>query len=457
MKKRFLSGLVTLASVMAMVAGAAGAASPASASTAKTTITVAYPSEYAFDTNGLAAKWWTQVKKDFTTEYPKVTVDYIPIPGSYQNVVDKLSLLYKSSSTAPDVAEMPSAQIGLWSSSDYLLPMNKYLKTSTWFQSFPKVIQGEGEFSGKIYAVNAGENDSALVYNKTMFKKAGIALPWQPKTWQDIITAAQAIKKAYPTVTPLWLNAGTGSGANGLLQGINNFIVGSSTPTIQTSSGKMVVSSPGIKEALGLYHTVYKDGLGASESALFSPSAVTTPIPMFKEGKLAIAVGSNYYGGNWTKFISAPYWPQATKVMGVANLPNYAGTGSASTLAGWDLAISSKTKNAQAAYNFINVAQNPTNLIDAANWAGWVPPVSSDWTLPAYVNFAPPYNADFAKILTSATETPTSANYSVWVQGMGEATGDFVQNSKTTVAQALATFQNYVTEQLGNSAVTTLK
>jgi multiple sugar transport system substrate-binding protein len=109
------------------------------------------------------------------------------------------------------------------------------------------------------------------------------------------------------------------------------------------------------------------------------------------------------------------------------------------------------------AYNFINVAQDPTNLIDAANWAGWVPPVKSDWALPAYTNFAPPYNADFAKILPYSTETPTSANYSVWVQGMGEATGMFVQNPKTTVSQALSTMVNYVTQQLGNNAVATLK
>jgi multiple sugar transport system substrate-binding protein len=455
-KYKGLSKLITAASVVALIGVAAGGVLPASASS-KTTLTVAYPSVYAFDTGPLALKWWNQVKADFTKEYPNVTVNYVPIPGSYQDVVNKLSLLYRSASTAPDVAEMPSAQIGLWSSSGYLLPMNKYLATSAWFKDFPKVIQGEGEFSGKIYAVNAGENDSALMYNKTMFKKAGIPLPWHPTTWADIVSAAQKIKKALPSVTPLWLNAGTGSGANGLLQGINNFIVGSSTPTIQTSSGKMVVDSPGIKAALGFYQKVYADNLGASESALFSPNAVTDPLSLFKTGKLAIAVGSNYYGGNWTKFINAPSWPQAVATMGVANLPNEAGTGSASTLAGWDLAISSTTKNAQAAYNFINVAQNPTNLIDAANWAGWVPPVSTDWTLPAYTNFAPPYNADFAKILPSATETPTSANYSVWVQGMGEATGDFVQNPKTTVKQALATLENYVTEQLGASHVTTLK
>lgn len=449
-------GAVILASVVAGGTLSAGALS-AGASTSQVTLTVAYPSVYAFDTGSLASKWWNQVKADFTKEHRNVKVDYIPIPGSYQDIVNKLSLLYRTASTAPDVAEMPSAQIGLWSSSGYLLPMNKYLATSSWFKSFPKVIQGEGEFSGKFYAVNCGENDSALMYNKTMFKKAGIPVPWNPTSWRDIITAAQKIKKALPGVTPLWLNAGTGSGANGLLQGINNFIVGSTTPTIETQSGKMVVASPGINEALSFYRNAYADGLGASESDLFSPNAVTDPLSLFKEGKLAIAVGSNYYGGNWTKFVSAPYWPQARSIMGVANLPRYTGKGIASTLAGWDLAISSHAKNAQLAYDFINVAQNPTNLIDAANWAGWVPPVESDWKLPAYTNFAPPYNADFAKILPSATETPTSANYSVWVQGMGEATGQFVQNPHTTVAQALSTLKTYVTEQLGSSAVTTLK
>jgi multiple sugar transport system substrate-binding protein len=455
MKLLRITRMVVVASMIPMLS-VAGGASMAGAAT-KSTITVAYPSVYAFDTGPLATKWWNQVKAEFSAKYPNVKVAYVPIPGSYQDVVNKLSLLYRSPSTAPDVAEMPSAQIGLWASSNFLLPMNKYLGSTTWWPNFPKVIQSEGTFLGKVYAVNAGENDSALMYNKTMFKKAGIPVPWKPTSWADILSAAQKIKKALPGVTPLWLNAGTGSGANGLLQGINNLIVGSSTPTIQTASGKMVVDSPGIRQALSFYRSIYSGGLGASVSDLFSPNAVTDPLTLFKTGKLAMALGSNYYGGNWTKFISAPYWPQAPQVMGDVPIPHFSGGGVASTLAGWDLAIASGTKNAQAAFNFINVAQSATNLIDAGNWAGWVPPAKNYWTVPLYVNFAPPYNADFAKILPFATLSPTSANYSVWVEGMGQATGAFAQNPNTTVAQAVAILKNYVTNQLGSSAVTTLK
>jgi multiple sugar transport system substrate-binding protein len=447
--------VLAAASTLLAVSGTVVAAPLAQA--ASTTITVAYPSVYAFDTGPLATKWWNQVKADYAKLYPNVTVNYIPIPGSYQDVVNKLSLLYRSPSTAPDVAEMPSAQIGLWASSNYLLPMNKYLSSASWWKNFPAVIQSEGTFNGNVYAVNCGENDSALMYNKAMFQKAGIALPWKPKSWQDIINAALKLKKALPNVIPLWANAGTGSGANGLLQGINNFIVGSSTPTIQTKSGKMVVDSPGIRQALNLYHEIYSNGLGASVSDLFSPNAVTDPLAMFQQGKLAMAIGSNYYGGNWTKFINAPYWAQATKVMVDVPIPHVTGGGVASTLAGWDLAISATTKAGQAAFNFINVAQSQKNLIDAANWAGWVPPDKSDWNIPLYTNFAPPYNADFAKILPYATLSPTSANYSVWVEGMGQATGAIAQNPKTSVDQAVSILKNYVTNQLGASAVTTLK
>jgi multiple sugar transport system substrate-binding protein len=112
MKYKGISKFIASGAAMALIGVATAGVLPANASS-KTTLTVAYPSVYAFDTGPLATKWWNNVKADFTKEYPDVTVQYIPIPGSYQDVVNKLSLLYRSSSTAPDVAEMPSAQIGL--------------------------------------------------------------------------------------------------------------------------------------------------------------------------------------------------------------------------------------------------------------------------------------------------------------------------------------------------------
>ena len=71
---------------------------------------------------------------------------------------------------------------------------------------------------------------------------------------------------------PLWLTAGTESGADAKLAGIDNLILGTSEPTIETSSGKEVVDSAGIRSALAFYKQVYSDGRGAPVSSMFAPT-----------------------------------------------------------------------------------------------------------------------------------------------------------------------------------------
>jgi len=435
--------------VATLVVGCGGSSSSKSGNSK--TISVAYGSTYVFDSVALTNKWWNQVAHQFEAQNPGIKVKLVPIPGSYNDIVTKLSLLYRNPSTAPDVAEIPTGQIGLWASSGYFASLNKDLASSSWWQKFPAVVKSEGTFGGTTYAVDQGENDTAIYYNKDMFRKAGLPVPWKPKNWNDILTAARKIKSSVPGVTPLWLNAGSGSGANGLLQGVNNFIVGSSTPQIEDGS-KWVVDSSGIRAGLAFLKQVELGGLNASESQLFSPNAVTTPLTLFAHNKLAIAIGSNYFTGNWTKPISAPYWPQAPKTMGITPLPTENGGGIASTLGGWDYAISAHSGNPSAAWKLINIMENKTNSIDAANWAGWVTPNKDYWTAPAFTTFAP-QQLLFAQILPHATLTPSSSNYSIWVQGMGNATGQLVSNPSASVTSAVNTLSSYVSNQLGGGAI----
>jgi multiple sugar transport system substrate-binding protein len=340
------------------------------------------------------------------------------------------------------------------------MSLSKMLKGSSWFSQYPKVIQNEGLINGKIYAVSSGENNVGLYYDKAILTKAGIKVPWQPTNWAQIISAAEKIKAAEPKIIPLWVDAGTSAGPNGAGYGILNLLAGSSTPTIQTSSGKMVVDSPGLLQTLDFFHTMFSKGLGAPTSQLFSlNNAPNIPSADFKSGTLGIAVGANFLAGNWTKQVSFPYWPQASTAIGIAGLPKVNGGGYASTLSGWDYGISSTASAAQAtaAFNFMNVAQGQKFLIEAGNWAGWVPPVQSDWNVPLYTNFAAPFNKEFGELLPSSSELPTSANYSVWVQGIETASGTLAQTPSTSGATALSQMKSYVTNQLGASQVTTLK
>jgi multiple sugar transport system substrate-binding protein len=437
---------------------ATGVASHAGASS-KLTISVAYAANATFDTGRLGLTWWTQVKREFEKKYPSITLNLDAVSGSESDFLTKLALQYQSTSTAPTLAQFPSTQIASYHSTGYLAPLDKYLATTSWFKEYPKVIRNEGKIGGEIYAVSSGENNVGLYYDKAILQKAGIALPWQPKTWDAIISAAEKIRAAEPKIVPLWVDSGTSAGPEGAAYGILNLLAGSSTPTIETSGGEMVVSSRGLLQTFDFLHTVFSKGLGAPTSELFSSSdASDIPATLFFKGTLGIAVGANFLGGNWTKQVSSPYWLKASSAMGVAGLPKIHGRGYASTLSGWDYGMSSTATPAQltAAGEFMNVAQEQTNLIEAGNWTGWVPPVQSDWTVPLYTNFAAPFNEEFGKLLRSSTELPSNANYNVWVQGIEEASGNIAELPRTTGAQAMATMKGFVTNQLGASAVASL-
>ena len=438
----------------------AAAASPAATqvvSNATYTLKIAYSSNYEFDTPGLTTKWWHQLWNQYKTTHPNAAVDWLPLPGNYNDIVTKLSLLYRSPSTAPDIAEIPNELVADFAASGYLKPLNSYVKNTSWWPQIPKTVQQEDSSSGNVYAISHGENTNALMYNKTMFKKVGISLPWQPKTWQAIIAAARKIKSAFPSVWPLWINAGTSEGANDESKGINNFIDGTTDPTIyDATTGRYVVDSPGIRSALAFYKEAFAGDLTPPVSTLFGPSAVTDPTIEFPKGKVAIALATNFYGGQWTKAVGAPYWANAPKVMGEAYLPtNYNPGRPASTLGGLGLAVSATMKEPQLGFDFIGVSQQKANIVDAANWGGWIPPEKDDWSAPAYTNFAPPYNKAFASILPYAIPVPSNSGYSVWAQGMGDATGALAQNPSMTVAQAVAVLTNYVMNQLGASHVET--
>jgi multiple sugar transport system substrate-binding protein len=457
-RKRALS-LLAAAVITAALATACSSAGAGSTANGKTVLKVAYGSQFVFLTPQLAIKWWGTVAREFEKAHPNVTVQFTPIPGSYLDIVDKMSLLFRTPSTAPDVAELPAGQLGEWASSGYLLPLNTYLPSASYWSQFPKSVQDETLIDGKYYGVNHGENTNALWYNVPMFKKAGLPVPWQPKTWNDVLAAAATIHAKLPGVTPLWLAGGSAGGTIAIQYNGGNLLAGSTTPTIyDPKTGKWVVDSPGLRQTLQFYKTLADKGLQAPVSELLNPNSVDNLPGLLAKDNTAIAVGANFYGESWVKSTCGPCWAAAPQVLAVTKLPTIDGQGAgyASSLGGWELSIGAQTAHAQLAWDFIQTAQQQVNMIDASNWGGWVPPSTSADNAPLYVNYAPPYQKFFAQLLPSAQEEPTTAPFTIWGTGFNDATGAIIQNPSTTVDQAISIMENYITGQLGASKVEVL-
>jgi multiple sugar transport system substrate-binding protein len=426
------------------------------------TLTVAYSTTYVFDSDDTSVTWWDKVKTEFEAAYPKAKLNLQGFNGTDVDLVNKVALEYKNPSTTPDVFMLPSGYVGQWQASDYLLPLDKYVNDSTaapWWASFPKVIQDESRINGNVYAINTGENNSAIYYNNAMLTKAGITLPWAPKNWADILTAARAVKNSGQSgVIPLWVAAGTSAGAGGVLQGSANLVYGSSTPTIfDYTNKKWVVDSPGLREVFNFYKSVYSEKLGASTSDLFSPKSVGRPVVLLKDKQLAIAVGSNWFADAWTE--TNRHWATAAQEASAVPFPTSQGQapGSASTLGGWAIATSKVTKHPDLAWGLINIMESMDNKTYIANHAGFVPPSQTVAKSDGFLNYAPPFNKAFGDALPNSKLVPSEQEgYPAWVQGIGQATGQIATDPTTSVDAAIKILHDTVANQVGADKVETL-
>lgn len=459
-------GITALVSVLALTAagctrGDDGGGS-STASGGKSVLKFAYSQDYMFLTPEAGKKYWGDVKAEYEKKYPNVTVEINAIPGGYTDFVTKMSLLYRDPSTAPDVSQIPTEQIGGWVNSGYFASLNDKVSSAAWWADIPDSVKALDTFDGTVYAANQGVNTTGLWYNMPVFEKAGIAVPWQPQTWQDIIDAGQKIKDSGQDVWPTEWIGGVGSGVSGFQFSAQPMFIGSSAPQAQSADGKWIVDSPGIRDVLQFYKDLSDKGIAAPTNVLLDPNSIYNMFADLAAQKMGILITGNWMGEVWTEDVCAPCWPEGNKTIGVARIPTVNGTANAantaSSLGGWDLTIGAKSQNFDAAWNFIDVAQQEQNAINLANTGGQVVTQTKLATNPKFADFAPPYQEFFAKIAPDATGQNggiDGSSYNIWATGFMQATGAIIQDPTTTVDQAAAIMKDYVTGQLGQDKVTT--
>jgi multiple sugar transport system substrate-binding protein len=458
-KRTRIAASLGAAALGAAILAACGGGSSGTNSSGGKTLTVLYSNNYVFNSDALAKQWWDGIAKQWAKLYPNVKLNLLGTGGTDVDLMNKAAVMFRSASTTPDVIQLPTTYVGEFSGSGYLLALNKYVSGSAapaFWTGMPAGVQAISTINGQVYAVNAGNNDSAILYNKPMLQKAGIPMPWQPKTWQDILTAALAVKKHDPGVWPLWMAAGVAAGPTNVLQGIGNLIDGSTNPVMfDSKTNKWVVNSPGLRATFQFYKTVQQDGLNAPTSQLFRTDSVGQPPLLMKQGKLAISIGSNWYPTVWVQSNSAAPWPQGAKDVGISPVPTENGQapGGASTIGGWAYAISKASSNDTMAWNFIKLAENPQNQLTTALWSGFVPPDLSVGQQAPFVNYAPPFQAGFNEYSKYGVPLPNNTNFTVYARALNTVTGDFAQNPNLSINAALATMSSLITQQLGSNSV----
>jgi multiple sugar transport system substrate-binding protein len=196
MTKRRPAFMVAAVAVAALAL--AGCGGGGSGSSGKTTVVVWDGYE---DVQG---KNITALIAQYNKEHPDVQVTQLV--SSSDRVLQKVLTAVRGG-TPPDVAYM----FGSWSPNIAKIPqvvdMSSYVKDPSWkWNDFYEGERKAATVGTKIVGVPALVDNLAIVYNKTLFKQAGVAPPTPSWTWDDFRAAAKQLtdpsKKQYGWLIP---------------------------------------------------------------------------------------------------------------------------------------------------------------------------------------------------------------------------------------------------------------
>jgi multiple sugar transport system substrate-binding protein len=156
-------------------------------------------------------------------------------------------------------------------------------------------VQSIMTYQGERYGVARGTDVRQIFYRTDLFEQAGIEMPWQPTSWEELLETARQIKEALPDVTPLQINAGTPMGEATTMQGWFMVLLGAGEHMYDHDQGKWIVSSPAILDALNFYKTVYIDEeLGDARMQLLEDGRQRS-FAGFRDGQIAMLVEGDWF------------------------------------------------------------------------------------------------------------------------------------------------------------------
>ncbi|MFD5163991.1 extracellular solute-binding protein [Streptomyces hawaiiensis] len=398
------------------------------------------------------------IKKQFEKAHPGKQVELVPIKAPDSEYYTKLQQMLRSPKTAPDLVYEDTFLINSDITSGYLKPLDPYLaKWPDWDRFIDTAKAAAKGEDGKTYGVPDGTDTRGLWFNKDVFAKAGLPADWQPRTWNDVLTAARTIKKKVPDVIPLNVYTGKPVGEAATMQTFEMLLYGTNEggtdPLYDKNAKKWIAGGQGFEDALAFVETVYKEKLGPDVSDALDPNVMTRVRgEWLPQGELAIALDGSWLPQDWLPG-SGHEWPEWSKTLGLAAMPTQNGQapGKVSMSGGWTWSIPAKAGNPDLAFEFIKTMQTKAN---AQKWyvANSGIAVREDVAEdPAYVD-AQPGIEFFTDLVATTHYRPAYPAYPKVSTAIQEAM-EGVTTGDTSVEEATSAYTDALKEATDNQVV----
>jgi multiple sugar transport system substrate-binding protein len=270
-----------------------------------------------------------------TTHKDKIAVTVIPD----NQMVTKLA----TSVTAGDVPDLISFDLIYmpdFMKAGYLIDLTKELSADPNQAKVAKAFRDLGTYEGKIYGTGFTPDVSILLYNKGLFKQAGLDPEKPPTTLAELKADAAKIHALGPDIYGYYFSGNCG--------GCNIFTVapmmwGSGAHLLPANGQDKALDGPGVKEVLQTFQDMWKGGMvpasaQADTGANFQATFETGKIGMQGSGGFAIAALKDKH-------------PEID--FGIAYLPGIKAENASSFVGGDVIAVPKGSKHADIAKAFI--------------------------------------------------------------------------------------------------------
>lgn len=434
-------------SLIAAATVALAACSPGDPGASSKTLKVAYQKTDSFtalDTMLQAAK------QEFEAANQGVTVELQPIQANDDDYGTKLALALRSPSTAPDVFYEDTFKVRSDVDAGYLLKLDSYLEGWEEWDTFDDGAKAAGRADdGGTYAVPLGTDTRAIWYNRKVLEAAGVTLPWEPRSWQDILDTARKIKANDPTVVPFNMYAGKGTGEGTVMQSFYELLYGTGSSLYDEETGKWVVGSAGFQDSLAFLKTLYDEQLAVSPAEALDANVWKKVFgEWLPNAKMGATVEGSYAPSFWQDGGSYE-WPGYEQEMGVAPFPTQDGQapGAVSMSGGWTLALGAETKEPELAFSFLTTALNEQNSLSFTVESSQIAVRKDVAADPGYLD-ANPFVRDVSALVSVTKYRPATADYPRISAAVQEATEAVITGTRSP-QEAAADYDAAVADIVG--------
>lgn len=380
-------------------------------------------------------------KEQFEAANEGVTVELEPVEGTDEDYNTRLALSQRSPDTAPDIFYEDTFRLRSDVEAGYLLNLDEHLAGWDEWDAFNERAKEAGKADdGSTYAVPLGTDTRVIWYNKQVLEEAGIEVPWEPKTWDDLLEMARTVKEAKPDSRPFSMYAGTGTGEGTVMQSFYELLYGTEAGgLVDEESGKWIAGSQGFIDSLAFLKTLYDEEYAVTPAEALDPNVWQAVLgTMLPENQMAATVEGSYAPSFWQEG-GMLEWPEYEDVMAVAPFPTQNGQepGAVSISGGWTLAIGAGTENPDLAFEFLTTAMSQENLLQYTVDNSQIAVRSDIADAPEYLN-ANPFVEDVSAVLDVTHYRPATADYAEISTAIQEATEAVITGGATPEEAAAA-------------------